>query len=123
MIPFLFTQSFDPAVPALRIMIWVVPAMFASEFFGYIVLISGKERKAARAVLVSTGINVLVNFLLVPRFGIIAAALMTVVTEIVLVGQYVWEIRAILSKFNLNKTVIFPLLSAVLMGSITFNSA
>ncbi|HMN61299.1 MAG TPA: flippase, partial [Anaerolinea sp.] len=68
-IPFLFTQSFGPAIPALRIVIWVVPLMFASEFFGYIVVISGKEKIAARSVLVSTGLNVLINFFLVPRYG------------------------------------------------------
>ncbi len=117
-IPFLFTASFGPAIPALRIVIWVVPAMFVSEFFGYIVLISGKERKAARAVLVSTGLNVVINLLLVPRFGIFAAAAMTVITELVLVGQYVWELRAILAGFQLRKSLLYPVFSALIMGGL-----
>ena len=115
-IPFLFTQSFEPAIPALRIVIWVVPLMFASEFFGYIVLISGKEKKAARAVLVSTGFNVLINLILVPRFGIFAAAVMTVATEAVLVSQYLWAIRSVVSTFDLRQSFIYPLVSAILMG-------
>ncbi len=118
-IPFLFTTSFGPAIPALRMVIWVVPLMFASEFFGYIVLISGKEKKAARAVLVSTTFNVLINFLLVPRFGIFAAAVMTVATEAVLVGQYIWEIRQTIATFDLRQTFLYPLLAAMLMGLTT----
>jgi O-antigen/teichoic acid export membrane protein len=116
-IPFLFTQSFRPAIPALRIVIWVVPLMFASEFFGYIVLISGKEKKAARAVLVSTAFNVLINFLLVPRFGILAAAVMTVATEAVLVSQYIWEIRSVISTFDPRLSFIYPFLASIMMGA------
>ena len=119
-IPFLFTQSFGPAIPALRIVIWVVPLMFASEFFGYIVVISGKEKIAARSVLVSTGLNVLINFFLVPRYGILAAAAMTVATEAVLVGQYVWVIRKVIGTFNLWYSLLYPLLSALLMGGLVY---
>ena len=119
-IPFLFTQSFGPAIPALRIVIWVVPLMFASEFFGYIVVISGKEKIAARSVLVSTGLNVLINFFLVPRYGILAAAAMTLATEAVLVGQYVWVIRKVIGTFDLWHSLLYPLLSALLMGGLVY---
>ncbi len=115
-IPLLFTQSYAPAIPALRIVIWVVPLMFASEFFGYIVLISGKENKAARAVFVSTGLNVMINLLLVPRFGLFAAAVMTVLTEVVLVSQYMWAIRNVVSEFDLRQNLLFPMLASFLMG-------
>jgi O-antigen/teichoic acid export membrane protein len=119
-IPFLFTQSFGPAIPALRIVIWVVPLMFISEFFGYIVVIAGREKKAARAVLVSTAFNVLINFMLVPRFGIIAAAVMTVVTEAVLVGQYAWVIRKEISSFNLKQSFLIPIIASIIMGAGAF---
>jgi O-antigen/teichoic acid export membrane protein len=86
-VPFLFKAAYLPAVPALQIVIWVVPLMFASEFLGYVVLIAGDERRAARAVVVRTGFNVVLNLLVVPRYGFLGAAAMTVLTEAVLVGQ------------------------------------
>jgi O-antigen/teichoic acid export membrane protein len=118
-VPFLYEQAFAPAIAVLRIVIWVVPLMFASEFFGYIILIEGKEKKSARAVVISTSCNILVNLLLVPRFGIIAASIMTVATEAILVGQYLWITRKELRAFDLRKNLFLPLLAAVLMGGLT----
>ena len=92
--------------------------MFASEFLGYIVLISGREGRAARAVLVSTGLNVVMNLLLVPRFGFIGAAVMTVFTEAVLVGQYVWALRSLMQKINWSSSLLRPLLAVALLGGL-----
>ncbi|MBI3243372.1 MAG: flippase [Chloroflexi bacterium] len=118
LIPFLFGADYAPAVPAFKIVIWVLPLMFASEFLGYVVLISGKEARAARAVLVSTGLNVAANLLLVPRFGFIGAAVMTVLTEAVLVGQYVWTLRPVMQKINWGNSLLRPLLAVFLMGGL-----
>jgi len=119
-IPFLFTNNYLPAVPALRVIIWVVPLMFASEFFGYIVLISGHETRAARSILISTGFNVLINSFMVPLYGLQAAAIMTVLTEAVLVGQYLWIIRKLLAAFQVQRTLLLPALAALLMGVLTW---
>lgn len=117
-IPLLFRESFVPAVPALEIVIWVVPLMFVSEFLGYVVVVSGKERRVAQAIVISTAINVTLNLFLVPRFGYIAAAVMTVVTEIVLVCQYVWTLRITLRRFDWSTTLLRPAVAAVLMGGV-----
>ena len=119
-VPLLFTSAYQPAIQALRIVIWVVPLMFASEFLGYMVLIANKETLVARSVLISTGFNVLVNFFLVPRFGFVAAAYMTVLTEAVLVGQYLWALRQQIAKVNLLKSVVLPTAAAALMGLLVY---
>jgi O-antigen/teichoic acid export membrane protein len=115
-IPFLFKMAYLPAVPALQIVIWVVPLMFTSEFLGYVVLIAGQERWVARSVIISTSVNVVANLMLVPIFGLLGAAVMTVVTEAVLVGQYLWVLRATIRRFNWGSTLLRPLLAALLMG-------
>ena len=117
-VPFLFKAAYLPAVPALRTVIWVVPLMFASEFLGYIVLIAGKERHAARAVIVSTGLNVTLNLLIVPRFGFLGAAVMTVVTEAVLVGQYLWMLRAQMRLLDWGQVLLRPLVASLAMGGV-----
>lgn len=116
LVPFLFKAEYLPAVPALQIVIWVVPLMYCSEFLGYVVLIRGQERSAARAIMISTSINVGLNLLLVPLFGLIGAAIMTVVTEAILVGQYVWMLRAELRRLDWGQILLRPLLAALLMG-------
>jgi O-antigen/teichoic acid export membrane protein len=114
-VPWLFKSSYLPAVPALEIVIWVVPLMYASEFLGYVLLISGHEQRAARAVLVSTMVNVALNFVLVPRLGFLAAAVMTVVTEAVLVGQYMWVLAPQLRQLEWAQ-LLRPAFAALLMG-------
>jgi O-antigen/teichoic acid export membrane protein len=118
LVPFLYGASYAAATPALRIVIWVTPLMFVSEFLGYVVLISGNERRAARAVIVSTATNVACNLLLVPRFGFVGAAVMTVLTEGVLVGQYAWLLRADLARIDWGMVLLRPLLAALLMGGL-----
>jgi O-antigen/teichoic acid export membrane protein len=119
LVSFLFKAGFEPAAPILQIIIWTVPLMFTSELLGYVVLITDQERRAARSVLVSTGFNVAFNLLLVPRFGFFAAAVMTVVTEAVLVGQHAWTLRVLMRQINWLATVIRPLAAACLMGVVT----
>jgi O-antigen/teichoic acid export membrane protein len=116
LIPFLFKAAYLPAVPALQIVIWAAPLMFTSEFLGYVVLIAGQERRVARSVIISTSVNVVANLLLVPMFGLLGAAIMTVLTEAVLVGQYLWILRAMLRRFNWGTTLLRPLLAALSMG-------
>ncbi len=115
-VPFLFKAAYLPAVPALQIVIWVVPLMYCSEFLGYVVLIRGQERSAARAIVTSTSINVLLNLVLVPMFGFIGAAIMTVITEAILVSQYLWMLRTEMRQLDWGNIVLRPLLAALVMG-------
>ncbi|HVC35769.1 MAG TPA: flippase [Chloroflexota bacterium] len=118
LLSFLYTAAFLPAVPALQIVIWVTPLMFASEFLGYVVIIQGDEKLVARSLLVSTGANVALNVVLVPRFGLLGAAAMTVITEAILVGQYVWLLRSLIRQFDWNVALFRPLTAALLMGGV-----
>jgi O-antigen/teichoic acid export membrane protein len=119
-VPFLFKAAFLPAAPAIRIVIWVVPLMYASEFLGYIVVIAGKEGRVARSVIVSTSFNIILNILIVPQFGFLGAAVMTVATEAILVGQYLWMLRRQLRELSWSYILFRPLLAALLMGGAVF---
>ncbi|MEZ4836792.1 MAG: polysaccharide biosynthesis C-terminal domain-containing protein, partial [Caldilineaceae bacterium] len=115
-IPLLFSDDYLPAIPALRIVIWVVPLMFTSEFLGYVVIINGQEKRAARSVFISTSVNVMLNLIVVPMYGFIGAAVMTCVTEMVLVGQYVWILRESFRDLNWGQLLGRPIAAAALMG-------
>jgi O-antigen/teichoic acid export membrane protein len=115
-VPFLYGDEYLPAIPALQLVIWVVPLMFLSEFLGYAVIIGGREGRVARSVLVSTGANVALNLALVPRIGLMAAAVMTVVTELILVGQYLWLLRDGMRQVPWGSTLLRPAAAALLMG-------
>jgi O-antigen/teichoic acid export membrane protein len=118
LIPFLFKAEYSPAAAVLMILIWVVPLQYASEFLGYVILIANRERIVARSVVISSAVNVLANLALVPLFGLRGAALMTVLTELVLVTQYVWLLRDQLRGLDWTRYLLRPLLAALAMGAL-----
>lgn len=109
-------QQYADSVVALEILIWTLPFMYASELLGYVVLITNREKLVARAVVVSTALNVIMNLILVPRFGLYAASAMTVATEVILVGQHLWNLRPLTFQLDWGQALLRPLLATVLMG-------
>jgi O-antigen/teichoic acid export membrane protein len=118
LVTLLFGTEYAPSAAALAILIWAVPLMFASELLGYIVVVRGAERRVVGAVLTSTAVNVVCNLLLVPWIGLAAAATMTVVTEAVLVSQYVWSLRSLLATIAWGQTLGRTLLAALIVGGL-----
>jgi O-antigen/teichoic acid export membrane protein len=91
----LYGPDLANAARPLAVLAWVIPLMFLSEFLGYVAIIVGRETLAARANWVASGSNVALNLALIPLFGVTAAALVTVLTEIVLVVQYFGSLRGV----------------------------
>jgi O-antigen/teichoic acid export membrane protein len=71
----------------------VLPFMFLTEFYGYYLTAIHRERSAGRAALIMAGMNVVLNLICIPRFGVWAAAIITVTTEVVFLAQYLWALR------------------------------
>ncbi len=93
LLPALYGPSFLPSAPAFRILIGVVPWMFLSEYLGYVILVRDREWIVARSLILSTSFNIVANLFLIPRYGLMAAAWVTLLTEILLVGQYAFLLR------------------------------
>lgn len=119
LIPLLYGEQYAGSVWVLQVVIWAVPLMFVTEFLGYVVLIGRREQSVARAVILSSSANVLGNLLLIPFFGIVAAAVMTVVTELVLLLQYIWLVRHELRAMHALQMVLRPLGAVTIMAVVT----
>lgn len=115
---FIYTPQFDPSILPLRILIWVLPLMFLTEMFGNVALVYDQERKVVRALLISTAFNVALNLLVIPRYGVVGASVVTVLTELVLLGQYTWILRTDLKTVDRVNTFLKPGLAAVVMGIV-----
>jgi O-antigen/teichoic acid export membrane protein len=119
-INFLYGAEYAASAYALSIVIWVIPLMFSSEFLGYVVVIRNQEKRVARAVIISTVVNVLLNLILVPRYGFIAAAYMTVATEAVLVLQHLYSLKDMVRQTNFIWVFVRPFISVLLMGIVVY---
>jgi O-antigen/teichoic acid export membrane protein len=116
LVQLLFGVEYAAAAPTLQIVIWAVPLMFLSEFLGYVVLVANHEGRVARAIVISTSVSVGLNLFLVPRYGLLAAASVTVFTELILVSQYLWMLRHTLREARLVPALLRIGAAALAMG-------
>jgi O-antigen/teichoic acid export membrane protein len=94
----LFGAQFDEAAPALPILM----GAFISISFGYLagnmVVILELQRKFFRYAAIGLAVNAVLNVLLIPRYGFLAAAWVTLVTEVVVMSL---TMRAVLRGIEL----------------------
>ena len=114
-VEFVFGSSFSDAAPALPILM----GAFIAISFGYLggqgVLVLGLQRLAVTAAAVGLVVNVVLNLLLVPPYGFLAAAWITLVTEVLVNG---WIIVRVMQGMEMRPRV-GRLLRIVLAGAGT----
>jgi O-antigen/teichoic acid export membrane protein len=83
---------------------------------GYLLLMSGNQKRLIKVQAIMTAVMVVLNVILIPRFGILGAALATAVTAIVSNIWYLMEVRSALgiSPYNWRYLHLVP---AVLVSS------
>jgi O-antigen/teichoic acid export membrane protein len=110
--------EFDGAAEPLRILLVAGALAAVNGVFGYALI--AKERQTSALWLNLTGLtfNVGLNFLLVPRYGIVAAAAVTVASEVlILVGSYPL-MRRHFDFFPAPRTLAPALVAAAAMGGL-----
>jgi O-antigen/teichoic acid export membrane protein len=108
--------KYQPAAPVLAVLIWAPAILFV-----YIPLNSLVLSQLTKKAMMITGVNVIVNvagnLLLIPRYGILAAAVMTVVSESLQGIFYFYFVRKNITYFFFFPNLIKPLVASVLMGA------
>ncbi len=109
----LYGRAFEPARVALSILIWVVPLAFVSEFFRTVLMATSRERVAVRGLALVVMANILLNLWWIPLYGFLGAAVISVVSEALLVGFYLGQLRSELRTPNMAKVLLAPLGAAL----------
>jgi O-antigen/teichoic acid export membrane protein len=77
----LYGPEFAASGMVLAIVIWTVPFHLFNAFSGNVTAAVGLERPAARIFLTSAALNVALNLVLIPRYGVNGAAAVTVASD------------------------------------------
>jgi O-antigen/teichoic acid export membrane protein len=116
----LFGSAFDEAAPALPILM----GAFVSISFGYLagnmVVILELQNKFFRYAAVGLVINASLNVLLIPRYGFLAAAWITLATEVVVMSL---TMRSVLHELEMTPRfgrLLRTLAAALTMGALTW---
>ena len=78
---------------ALRIIMWSIPFGWLNSVTNYVLIALGMERLQPRAFALAVGFNIVANVLLIPRYGYVAAAIITVLSEVVLLVVFATFLR------------------------------
>jgi O-antigen/teichoic acid export membrane protein len=95
---FLLGADFVPAAGALPILMGAYVAICWGYVAGNMVIVLGLQRRFIRYAVVGLALNVALNLALVPSYGYRAAAWVTLVTELTVIGL---SIRAVLGEMKL----------------------
>lgn len=104
----LFGEAFVAGAPALRILAWALPAMFAWEALRAGVMAMRLEKRAARSALASMALAALVVATLAPLWGASGAALGFLTLRLASVGQFAAALSRALPTADARQTLGLP---------------
>ncbi|MED5610867.1 oligosaccharide flippase family protein [Pseudomonas sp. JH-2] len=88
LIPVIFGSSYEPVINILQLLSLAVPLRFVAMSVGATLVTQEHMRTKVRYMGAVSVINVILNFIAIPRYGIIGAAAVTVASELILVSLY-----------------------------------
>ena len=69
---------------ALQLIMWSIPFGWLNSVTNYVLIALGMERLQPRAFALAVGFNIVANLLFIPRYSYVAAAVITILSEVVL---------------------------------------
>lgn len=88
LVPLLFGPGFEPAVPALRVLAWVLLPYSVNIYLSTELLSAGRERGIAIALLISLAVLVLLGLLWIPFWGLLGACWAVLAAELLQAALY-----------------------------------
>jgi len=117
---FLFEETFINAVPALQILIWAELFLFLNHFMGWFLNSIDKQKLFAYATGVSLVINIGLNFLLIPKYSYIGAAIATVITEIIAFSLLYFFTSREGYALHFSSLIVKPVVAGLVMAGLIY---
>jgi len=81
------------SVTVLQVLIWFLPFSFVNSVTHYVLIAVGQQRFLTAAFVIGAGFNVVANLIAIPLYGILGAAVVTILSELVLLMPFYYGIR------------------------------
>jgi O-antigen/teichoic acid export membrane protein len=109
-----FGSGYSDSANALRIVIWAIPLSLVRDIPVMALMASGREDRILRLTAWAAGAGILLNLLLIPRYGLIGAAIATVATE----GVRMIVALAAVRKYGFQLTGVSRLWKPLVAGAV-----
>jgi O-antigen/teichoic acid export membrane protein len=100
---------------ALRLLIWFLPFSYVNSLTQYVLIAAGMQRAITPAFALTFSFNLGANLLFTPRYGIVAASMITILSEVVLLLPFLWFLRRRMIALPAPGVALRPVAAAVAM--------
>ncbi len=109
--------TFLAAVPALRVMAWILIFQVFTSVLGQVLLACHREKVTLRIVIVVLLVTVVVGWPLISHFGLRGAAITLLLTRLIATIQHYIPVSSLFSGFPLGKIAWKPVIAASCMAA------
>ncbi len=102
----------------LAIIAWFLPLSFTNGLLQYVLIAINQQKLITRAFLIGAFFNLSANLLLIPPFGLYAASIITILSEMVLLAVFLPLLHKEQLTPPLLKLAWRPFLATLIMGSV-----
>ena len=123
LIAIMFGSQYMNSIPLLRILIWVSVLNFILALLGTVILVIDKFRLAAKLSVINTVVRVLLNIILINKFGFIGAPMAALVANIFSLGLFLPVVSRALGHTGIDFALIRSVLicfGIILLGFIMY---
>ncbi len=114
-------QAYLPhAAIALRLLIWSIPVGFINSVTQYVLIAIDKQRFLTGAFVIGATFNLCANLVLIPVYSYQAAAVTTILSELVLLLPFYYGVRKHLAPIPWVGLLWRPLISTLLTGALVW---
>ena len=116
LILFIYKSGFSQSIIALQILIWAIPIIFVNYILGTAINSINKQSQMVKSAFIVMALNIILNLLLLPKYGFVAASFITVITE--LSACIFWFHIMNVNGYNIpvHKILVKPVIASLIMG-------
>ncbi len=103
---------------ALQLLIWFLPFSFINSVTQYVLIAIDEQRFLTRAFIIGVTFNLVANLIAIPMFGYQGAAVVTVLSELVLLAPFYYSVRKHLGPLPWASLFWRPVVASLAMGSV-----
>jgi O-antigen/teichoic acid export membrane protein len=124
MIGILGGQEFLPdGAIALQLVVWSIPIGWMNSVTNYTLVALGLEKRLTIAFIIGVVFNLVLNLIFLPRFSYVAAAIITIFSEIVLLALFARYLRPAMPGVGWLKIIKRPLaVTAIMLWAMVLGS-
>jgi len=105
---------------ALAVLVWFMPFSFANGLTQYVLIALGRQRLLTLVFAAAVAFNVGANALLIPRWGYIGAAVVTVLSEVVLLVPFAAVAQRTIPSVSFVREARLPLLTTAIVAPVVW---